>query len=401
MSALAKILYDLGNDVLGCDNVLDSYTNDISKYIDIHTLDDIKYDLKYTYIIGNAYKDLKITKKLLKRGYNVIYYPNFVDNLFNNTNIAISGTHGKTTVTKFLSCLIPDASYLIGDGEGYGIIGKYFIYEACEYKGTFLNYHPDILYVGNIDYDHPDYYKDILDTFLSFNKLSTRCKVLITNGDYYYTNKLNCENKITFGFKISNDCVCDYILTVNGYMLKIKYNDEEIKILYPFYGIHMIYNFLGVYTIMRYLGFSNCYIKSNLERLKLPKRRMEITKKDDNYFICDYAHHPNEIDAFYEGICENLEYKGYKKVIIFEPHTISRLETFKEDYKEVLSKFDDVYLYSLFTSIREEFDKTKVENLYKYLGFKLYENNILFKKSVVCFVGAGNIDKEYYKTCKS
>ena len=39
----------------------------------------------------------------------------------------------------------------------------YFAFEACEYRRHFLSYHPDYAIMTNIDFDHPDYFKDIDD----------------------------------------------------------------------------------------------------------------------------------------------------------------------------------------------------------------------------------------------
>src|SRR6478609_2641782 len=47
-------------------------------------------------------------------------------------------------------------------------IGKYLVAEACEYKRSFLNLHPNILVITNIDDDHLDYYKDIEDIKSAF-----------------------------------------------------------------------------------------------------------------------------------------------------------------------------------------------------------------------------------------
>jgi len=59
-------------------------------------------------------------------------------------------------------------------------------------------------------------------------------------------------------------------------------------------------------------------------------------------------------------------------------------------------------LYSLFSSIREYSLLSKEEELYNYLGFKRFDEDVLeyiFKKDniVICFLGAGKIDKLYEK----
>ena len=64
-----------------------------------------------------------------------------------------------------LKTILNDSTYLIGDGSSGKGNNKNFILEACEYRDTFLNYKPYIGLVLNIDYDHPDYFKDYNDYY--------------------------------------------------------------------------------------------------------------------------------------------------------------------------------------------------------------------------------------------
>ncbi|MBM6837938.1 UDP-N-acetylmuramate--L-alanine ligase, partial [Clostridium saudiense] len=99
-------------------------------------------------------------------------------------NVAVAGTHGKTTTTSMLSHITLNANLdptiLVG-GDVDAIHGnfkigesEYFVTEACEYKASFLKFFPYIGIILNIDADHLDYYKDINhieDTFKKFSDL--------------------------------------------------------------------------------------------------------------------------------------------------------------------------------------------------------------------------------------
>ena len=95
------------------------------------------------------------------------------------------------------------------------------------------------------------------------------------------------------------------------------------------------------------------------------------------------------------------EFENANIVCIFEPHTISRLVCFKREFKEVLDLFDKCYLYEVFSSVRENKDDIVVNEIYNYLGYSLYDesvkNELEYFEGIVCFLGAGNIDKEYVK----
>src|SRR5699024_11854107 len=96
------------------------------------------------------------------------------------TSVAVTGSHGKTSTTGLLSHVIEGyapTSYLIGDGTGRGIEeGQYFAFEACEYKRHFLAYSPDYAIITNIDFDHPDYFKDLDDVLHAFGEMALQVK---------------------------------------------------------------------------------------------------------------------------------------------------------------------------------------------------------------------------------
>src|SRR3712207_5621830 len=138
----------------------------------------------------------------LKRAFNehipTMDRAEFLGQLMKNhkLNIAIAGTHGKTTTTSMVSNISLEAeldpTILVG-GEldilkGNVRTGKsdYFITEACEYKASFLKFFPYIGVILNIDADHLDYYKDIEDiknTFLKFANLIPEDGYLVACSD--------------------------------------------------------------------------------------------------------------------------------------------------------------------------------------------------------------------------
>ena len=69
-----------------------------------------------------------------------------------------------------------------------------------------------------------------------------------------------------------------------------------------------------------------------------------------------------------------------------------------------MNLFDKCYLYDVFTSVRESENAKLVSNIYNYLGFSLYDesviNDLMCYEGIVCFLGAGNIDKEFEKIKK-
>lgn len=83
----------------------------------------------------------------------------------------------------------------------------YFAFEACEYRRHFLSYKPDYAIMTNIDFDHPDYFKDINDVFDAFQEMAHNVKKgIIAWGDDEHLRKIEADVPIYYyGFKDSDD----------------------------------------------------------------------------------------------------------------------------------------------------------------------------------------------------
>lgn len=394
MSALAKILHRDGHLIYGVDVSENFYTNTGMQEMVIEDFSNMKLKSSYFYIIGNAYEQHSVTRYIRNMHFRFLLYPEFLNFYFRSKRwICISGSHGKTTTTKLTAHLLNQGIALIGNGEIQYQKGNLFVLESCEYKNTFLKYHPQIAVVLNVDYDHPDFFKSEREYRNSFLKLIQQSRISIINGDEL---PLSQEGVITFGRKPENDICFTY--EVAGQESRVRILNQYFVI--PMLGVHFAYDFVGAYLVCKLLGISDVVIRNRLNSFQMPNRRLENVSSQDQEIYCDYAHHPSEIKAFYETIC--LKHPNHKKIIIFEPHTISRLETFQTQFKEALSLFDECYMTSLFTSCREVHQTTKEQKIYQYLGFPSYSEEVMKKlmeqKSVViCFLGAGTNDRNYQK----
>jgi UDP-N-acetylmuramate--alanine ligase len=120
--------------------------------------------------------------------------------------------------------------------------------------------------------------------------------------------------------------------------------------------------------------------------------------KETNVFVNDYAHHPTEIKAIYNSL--SLKYPDKKLIAVFQPHTFSRTDAFLNNYIESLRMFDEIYIMPIFSSVREE-ECNKWLLLDSDCEFKKYDRSIKnellkTKNNVIAFIGAGDIDTEFY-----
>ena len=386
MSALAKLLKSMGNTVMGCDYLKHFYTEDDMADIIINDMDIEYLNEDYTFIIGNAFLENPLTEYIINNGYKYYTYPEFIDKLAKEyTLVCISGTHGKTTTAKLASMMIENSTYLIGDGTSRAK-GNVFVLEACEYKDTFLNYHPDISVVLNVDYDHPDYFKTKKDYDSSFLRFMEQSKLVVCNGDSFYVNK---ENVITYGIDDKNDIVFDISYLDDGMIINILDNNIKIPMLSKCHA----YDFVGAYIVAKLLDMDDEKIANAVKNFKMPKRRMEKIDYLNYSIYLDYAHHPKEISCVYDFI--KMTIKNKKIVCVFQPHTISRIKCFLSDFKKSLDLFDEVYLLPIFSSVREYSDLSLEKELYSKLEYTQINSLAELQFSVdkvYLFLGAGDID---------
>ena len=159
-------------------------------------------------------------------------------------NVAVAGTHGKTTTTSMISHICLDANLdptiLVGgqldiiNGNVRPGNSDYFITEACEYKGSFLKFFPYIGVILNIDADHLDYYKDINEiqnAFINFTKLIPKDGYLVCFAEDEKMGKVISEakcNVLTYGINSGDINAKNIKFNENGCAQFDAYNGNEL-----------------------------------------------------------------------------------------------------------------------------------------------------------------------------
>ncbi|NKN67468.1 UDP-N-acetylmuramate--L-alanine ligase [Staphylococcus haemolyticus] len=409
MSSLAQIMHDLGHEVQGSDIEKYVFTEVALKNKGIKILpfnaDNIKEGM--VVIQGNAFPD---THEEIVKAHDlkldVIRYHDFLGHVIDQyTSVAVTGAHGKTSTTGLLSHVMngdKKTSFLIGDGTGMGLpASDYFAFEACEYRRHFLSYHPDYAIMTNIDFDHPDYFKDIDDVASAFQSMAHNVKkAIIASGDDDHLRQLKADVPIYYyGLNKNDDIYADNIqITDKGTQFDVYVNGEYYdQFLSPQYGDHNIQNALAVIAISYLEKMDVNNIKEALETFGGVKRRFNETNVANQVLVDDYAHHPREISATIETA--RKKYPNKDIVAVFQPHTFSRTQAFLDEFATSLSKADHVYLCEIFGSIRENTGDLTIQDLINRIdGSALIEENNIdvldqFDNAVILFMGAGDIQK--------
>ena len=281
-------------------------------------------------------------------------------------NVAVAGTHGKTTCTSMISHLTLEANLdptiLVG-GEldiigGNYRIGKseYFITEACEYKASFLKFFPYVGIILNIDADHLDFYRDIdhiTETFEKFSHLIPEDGYLIGYGGDKRVNdilsKAKC-NTITYGFDNEDLTAKDISYNNKGCasFTVFKDNTELFNISINNPGKHNILNALSAIAVGLVFNIPHETIVAGLSKSKGAHKRFEYKGEiNDITVIDDYAHHPVEIKATLDTAKKIPHNKIY---CVFQPHTYTRTKTLFDDFTTAFADADELILMDIYAA---------------------------------------------------
>lgn len=410
MSTLAQILYDLGNEVIGYDDVKDyKFTEEglqkrgIKIYNDDSAILSSDTIVTYSAAFAPNHKEIMRVQEL---GLKIKKYHDILGDITKMfTTIAVCGTHGKTTTSSLISHILKNTvgcNYFIGDGTGFADLkNDLFVIESCEYNRHFLAYHPAYTVITNIELEHTECYKDIddiIDTFSEFANKST--KKIIACGDDENIKKIKTDKEIIYyGFNKDNDLYATNVnLTENGSSFDVYYHNEFYgHFELPLFGQHMVLNTLASICIFIEKNIDYQTIHDLLTIFKNAKRRFFEEQVGDNIIIDDYAHHPTEIKVTLESARQ--KYPDKKLIAIFKPNTYSRTKDFKKEFIDVLNIADKTYITPIDCNreCASDYPGVNSEMILEHLnnGEIITEDTVSkladFHNSVLCFMSCASI----------
>ena len=429
MSALAEILLEKGSNVSGSDIKTSPATEKLkSKGAKIYigqVSENIKPDIDLVIYTAAIQKNNEEFLKAKALNIPLMSRAELLGHIMkgHKYNVAIAGTHGKTTTTSMLSCITLkadlDPTILVGGNldniNGNVRIGNspYFITEACEYKGSFLKFFPSIGVILNIDADHLDYYKDIDDiqnAFIKFANLIPKEGYLVGCADdarmKNVISNVNCS-VLTYGIN-AGDITAKNICFDKKSCASFDIYKDDVKILslhLSVPGKHNILNALASTAVSLILDISTDNIKMGLENFKGTHRRFELKgKKEGITVIDDYAHHPTEIKATLNAA---INYPHKRIICVFQPHTFSRTISLFKEFTEAFDNVDELILANIYPAREKDTGKVSSAMLSKEIAKRgIKSTNISDFKSIVDYlksnlkdgdllltVGAGDVFK--------
>lgn len=437
MSAIARVMLDLGYSVSGSDVIKKELTdklvaNGANVYIGHKesNIDGAELVVYSSDIPKNNIELLAAAKKDIP----FIHRSEMLAKILNEKKgIAVAGAHGKTTTSSMIALVMEinklDPTFIIG-GEVLNIgsnakagESEYVVAEADESDGSFLHYYPYIGVVTNIEADHLENYdgkfENLLDAYRTYLQQVKPEGFSVISYDDLYIRDIISEIKgdfITFGFNKEADIVATDIEFVNRTsFFNVIYRGENLgRIQLSVPGKHNILNALATIVVCLETGITFNGIATALQEFTGAKRRFQVIGEyNDMVVIDDYAHHPTEIQATITA----AKATNKRIIAVFQPQRYSRTYFLLDAFSKAFRDADEVIITNIYSpagdSQIEGINSTKLvelikknsnkntkyletkEDVFEYLSSNIKGNDLILT------MGAGDIWRVAYQIAET
>jgi len=337
--------------------------------------------------------------------------------------IAVTGTHGKTTITAMASLMLEKAGFsptvLIG-GEsphfsGNAKLGKgdTLVAEVDESDGRFVILKPTHVLIPNLEKEHLEHYRNeehLMNAFRRFfDRQPASCRL------FYRLEDRNLGilagsfrgKKSSFGLSKKADlCIKNIKTDILKTSFECVYKKKELgrfRIGVP--GIHNAMNALAVILLGADLGIEIDVIAAALSEYRSVKRRFEVIGDVNGIRVVeDYAHHPTEIKATIAAACS---FRPKRLITVFQPHRYTRTKSFYREFSNSFEGSDRVILTEIYSASEKKIKNVSAKNIYDIMIKNNFASVELLEKQkiasylrkeakpgdMILVLGAGDIGK--------
>lgn len=378
MSAIARVLIDLGYKVTGSDVAMNELVKKLQARGAIvymgHAAEHIEGAQTIVYSTSISPDNPEVVAGKAK-GIPVLHRSQMLARILNErTGVAVAGAHGKTTTTSMIAHVLEecgvDPTYIIG-GElmNAGTNAKagksdFVIAEADESDGSFLEYRPVYEIVTNIEPDHLEHFdgefanlKRAYANFLSHIKPGGTAILCVDDAHVRELLPQVKERVISYGILPEYSQEADYratdiVLGDRKTSCRI-WNKERLlgtlQLHVP--GRHNVANALACMIVCLQAGVSFEAITEALATFRGAKRRFQIIGEErDVLIVDDYAHHPTEIMATLNG----ARASGRRVIAVFQPQRYTRTYFLMEEFSRAFGEADEVIIIDIYSPAGEQ-----------------------------------------------
>ncbi|TCS65778.1 UDP-N-acetylmuramate--L-alanine ligase [Primorskyibacter sedentarius] len=285
------------------------------------------------------------------------------------SNIAVAGTHGKTTTTTLVAELLVAGGIdptVVNGGiiHAYGSNarmgqGEWMVVEADESDGTFNRLPATIAIVTNIDPEHMEHWGDfdaLRQGFLDFVSNIPFYGLAVCNTDHAevqaLVGKITDRRVLTYGFNAQADIRAvnlTYKAGVAHFDIALQAEGQVIDgCTLPMPGDHNVSNALAAVAVSRHLGMKRDEIRTALASFGGVNRRFtRVGEVNGVAIIDDYGHHPVEIAAVLKAARQACD---GRVIAVHQPHRYSRLHSLFDDFCACFNEADVVAIADVYAA---------------------------------------------------
>ncbi len=298
------------------------------------------------------------------------------------SNVAVAGTHGKTTTTTMVAALL-DAGHFDPTVVNGGIIhaygsnarvgqGEWMVVEADESDGTFNRLPATIAIVTNIDPEHMEHWgtlENLRKGFTDFVSNIPFYGIAVCCTDHpevqSLVGKITDRRVVTFGFNAQADVRAvnlRYAKGVAHFDIALQAEDQVIEgCTLPMPGDHNVSNALAAVAVARHLGMKKDEIRAALAAFGGVNRRFtKVGEVNGVTIIDDYGHHPVEIAAVLKAARQASE---GRVIAVHQPHRYTRLSNLFEDFCSCFNDADVIGIAEVYAAGEEPIPGATREDL--------------------------------------
>ena len=374
MSAIARVMLDLGYQVSGSDVVQKDLTDKLAARGANVFIGHKESNITGAELVIYSTDIPKDNVELLaaeKNNIPLIHRSQMLAKILNQKHgIAVAGAHGKTTTSSMIALVLEknqiDPTFVIG-GEVLDIgsnakAGKsdYVVAEADESDGTFLQYYPYLGVVTNIEADHLENYdgnfenlKGAYRQFLS--QVKPEGKAIVCYDDPYIQELMDGikSNVITYGFDSKADMVATNIKSINrSVSFDVTYQGKDLgEVTLSVPGKHNVLNAMATIVVGLEVGVDFHGIAEALKEFTGAKRRFQVIGEyKEITVIDDYAHHPTEIQATISA----AKATDKRIIAVFQPQRYTRTFFLLDAFSRAFAEADEVIITDIYSPAGEK-----------------------------------------------
>lgn len=294
-------------------------------------------------------------------GVKIYSYPEFIySQSLNKQRVVIAGSHGKTSITSMILHVLKfhhrKFDYMVGARiEGFDTMAKLsdapvIVIEGDEYLSSpidrqpkFLHYHPHVMLMSGIAWDHVNVYPDFKDYVHQFELLANDLKKA---GSFIYDETDSLVNKIgsveRLGIKrFPYQALPNRIKYGRTFLILPNKQELEIEV----FGEHNLKNLNGARLVLSQIGIDDEEFYAAIPSFKGAAKRLELVGKNENTVIYkDFAHAPSKVEATTKAV--KAQFPDRQLVACLELHTFSSLnKDFLGEYTNKLNAADIPVVY--------------------------------------------------------